>query len=233
MTRAGRIYEIMFKISRFQNNTKISTMWGSVFDTKDIYETYYMLGLLNDEVKKLEEEFIKKKISPHASEEMIKDMYKLIGFPNFGATVGNINGGAINAIKPTTLASLAAFSQSFGENEIEVKFDIKEDLHAMKEALNDIEDLELKNFMSSIIQILQKSNTINRINGAKGLEEMFKLLFCKINSNLDAMGNTPDSYKESFIKAYSKVKKGLNEAQYLLGSPDKFNKIIDLLGNIG
>lgn len=230
MTRAGRIYEVMFKVSHFKKDSKISDMWGNVFDTKDMFEIYCILGTLNDEIKKLEEELTEKKISPHASEAMLKDMYKLIEFPNFSATIAHISGGAI---KPTTLASLAVFGESFGENEIEVEFDIEEDLEAMKEALNEIEDIELKNFMSSIIQMLQKSNTINRINGAKGLEEMFKLLFCKINSNLDAMGNTPDSYKESFIKAYSKVKKGLNEAQYLLSSPDKFNKIIEILGNMG
>ena len=228
MTRAGRIYTIILKLKSYKTG-KLDAAWNGIFKTKDIFTTYCMLRKLHQEIKLLEQDLEQSDMKNDFYKPVMTHLERIVSYNNFNASAQSV----INTMPDTILERLNGFMHNFGDNEETIELDIDKDIKEMVESTDSIENEELKALMLDITQTLVESKIAIEIGGAKGLEETFKNLFCKISSNLDLLSQAPSNFKESLYNATIKIKTKLESLDKVITWIERGKNFLEFFDRLG
>jgi hypothetical protein len=196
--------------------------WKKIFSTNDVFEVYFYLERLHNEIELLENELNQIGMPQKIYNSILNKSKALTKNYNFNNNVEHFK------LTSTELAQFYGFSFQ-GENEEIIEFDFDDDLEVMLLSLEEFQDKEIKLIFIDIISSFNRLQTLPKITGKIGLEESFKEIYCKIHINIDNIKKAPKEYKNTLIKLYSQIDKTFEFAQKWLSRGENLLSIIDKL----
>ena len=222
MTRGERIYAI-FKTLHSNLNEPLIDRWKKVFNTNNLFDVYFFLERLYNEINIYEEELKTLNVPQKIYEPVIKQLKALIVNYNFSNRLSNL------AIDKEFLERFYGFS-FYGKNEEITKIDLSEEIKIMQNSLQEIKNNELKLILEDIVSSINRLQTLPKITGKIALEDSFKEIFCKTKINIDELQKAPKPFKEALIKAYTKIDNALSFAEKWISRGENLVKLIENLG---
>ena len=222
MTRGERIYSV-FKELHSNPNQPLMDRWKKTFNTDEIFDVYFFLERLYNEILIYEEELKKFNVPQEIYNPVIEKLKALILNYNFSNHLSNF------AMSPELLARFYGFSFQ-GQNEETFEINLNEELEIMQNSLKEVKNSELRLILNDILQTINRLQTLPKISGKSSVEDTFKELFCKTKINIDEINKAPKEYKKALITAYTKIDKIISFTEKWINRGENLVKLIENLG---